>query len=146
MINKCKIFLDTFITDNVKHVKEIIPQNADASFRVYFRVVTKDGSFMVMDSPPDQEPTDLFIKIGKHLIEQGFNAPKLLKIDSDNGFLLLEAFGDNTFINLIKTGYARKKLYSLATNLLIDLHKSPFITSLTLNLYVIPMYLNEFKI
>lgn len=146
MINKRKKLLDKFINDNVKDVKEIIPQKADASFRVYFRVVTKDGSFMVMDSPPDKEPTDLFIKIGKHLIEQGFNAPKLLKIDSDNGFLLLEDFGDNTFINLIKNGYDSKKLYSLATDLLIDLHKSPFITSLSINPYDIPLYLKEVKI
>ena len=140
MINERKKLLDKFINDNIKDVKEIIPQKSDASFRVYFRVVTKDGSFMVMDSPPDKEPIDLFIKIGKHLIEQGFNAPKLLKIDSENGFLLLEDFGDNTFINLIKNGYDSKKLYSLATDLLIDLHKSPFITSLAVNPYDIPLY------
>lgn len=146
MINERKKLLDKFINDNIKDVKEIIPQKSDASFRVYSRVVTKDGSFMVMDSPPDKEPIDLFIKIGKHLIEQGFNAPKLLKIDSENGFLLLEDFGDNTFINLIKNGYDSKKLYSLATDLLIDLHKSPFITSLAVNPYDIPLYLKEVKI
>jgi len=146
MINNRKPLLDKFINDNIQDIKEIIPQKADASFRIYFRVVTKNNSFMVMDSPPDKEPIDLFVKIGKHLIEQGFNAPKLFKIDLENGFLLLEDFGDNTFTNLLKSGYDSKKLYFLATDLLINLHKSPFITSLAVNPYDIPSYLREVKL
>ncbi len=146
MINNRKPLLDKFINDNIQDIKEIIPQKADASFRIYFRVVTKNNSFMVMDSPPDKEPIDLFVKIGKHLIEQGFNAPKLFKIDLENGFLLLEDFGDNTFTNLLKSGYDSKKLYFLATDLLINLHKSPFITSLAVSPYDIPSYLREVKL
>jgi len=146
MINNRKPLLDKFINDNIQDIKEIIPQKADASFRIYFRIVTKNNSFMVMDSPPDKEPIDLFVKIGKHLIEQGFNAPKLFKIDLENGFLLLEDFGDNTFTNLLKSGYDSKKLYFLATDLLINLHKSPFITSLAVNPYDIPSYLREVKL
>ena len=96
-----------------------------------------------MDSPPDKEPVDAFILIAQHLIKLGFNAPTIFAKDIQNGFLLLEDFGDNTFSQLLHTGYDAKKLYKLATDTLIALHKNTMITAINAKPYDMATYIQE---
>jgi len=60
----------------------LAPASADASFRRYFRVETKNpdfGTLIVMDAPPQHEPLDAFIQVDLLLSEAGLNVPKILE-------------------------------------------------------------------
>jgi len=60
----------------------LAPASADASFRRYFRIESKNpdfGTLIIMDAPPQHEPLDAFIQVDFLLSEAGLNAPKILK-------------------------------------------------------------------
>ena len=71
----------------------------DASFRRYFRIERDNASFIAMDAPPSKENCEPFIRIAKHLITGGVHAPKIIEANLDQGFLLLEDLGNQTFLN-----------------------------------------------
>ena len=73
----------------------------DASFRKYFRLSRPRASAVVMDAPPPQEDVRPFVRIGRHLIELGLSAPAIHAIDENNGFLLVEDLGDDTFARVL---------------------------------------------
>jgi len=57
------------------------PASADASFRRYFRIASKNpdfGTLIVMDAPPQYEPLDAFIKVDLLLSAASLNVPKIL--------------------------------------------------------------------
>jgi len=103
----------------------LAPLKGDASFRHYARVGLNGKSVMLMDAPPDKEDVKPFLAIANHLTGLGLSAPKILAQDTEQGFLLLEDFGDGTFTNVFKGGGSEEALYAKATDLLIDLHKRP---------------------
>ena len=77
----------------------------DASFRRYFRIERDNTSFIAMDAPPEKENCEPFIRIAKHLIAGGIHAPKIIDIHPEQGFLLLEDFGNQTFLNVQKKSF-----------------------------------------
>jgi N-acetylmuramate 1-kinase len=78
-----------------------------------------------MDAPPPQEDVRPFVRIAQHLIERGFSAPEILAEDAGAGLLLLEDLGDETYTRLLAQEYNERKLYTLATDTLIALHRLP---------------------
>jgi N-acetylmuramate 1-kinase len=76
------------------------PQAAagDASFRSYWRVQSPRGSFLIMDAPPEHEDVLPWLDIGMRLREAGLHAPAVLAQDLDQGFLLIEDFGQRTLL------------------------------------------------
>jgi hypothetical protein len=66
-----------------------------------------------------------FVRIDTHLRQLGFSAPEILAQDEPNGLLLLEDFGDITFAQLLNAGTDPEKLFALATDVLIALHRQP---------------------
>jgi aminoglycoside/choline kinase family phosphotransferase len=93
----------------------------DASFRKYYRLKTSDVSYVLMDAPPPENPTQ-FCQVATYLRSLGFSAPQIIAHDLDSGFVLLQDFGDKTYTKLLQEGYAEKDLYELATDILISLH------------------------
>ena len=84
------------------HVGELRPASEDASFRRYFRVPDRDGVMrVVMDAPPEREPLDDFIEIDRRLCDAGLSAPQILAIDRRQGFLLMEDFGDEHYLDVL---------------------------------------------
>ncbi|KZY61630.1 hypothetical protein A3742_11845 [Oleiphilus sp. HI0071] len=74
----------------------------DASFRRYFRVKNSNNqSFIVMDAPPEKEDCHPFVEITKAWREQGVLLPELFAIDLEQGFLLLEDFGDTLLFQMV---------------------------------------------
>jgi aminoglycoside/choline kinase family phosphotransferase/choline kinase len=71
----------------------------DASFRRYFRIERDNISLIAMDAPPSKENCEPFIRIAKHLIIGGVHAPKIIETNLEQGFLLLEDLGSQTFLN-----------------------------------------------
>ena len=67
--------------------------SADASFRSYWRGRSGGRSWIVMDAPPDKEDTAPWLDITRRLVDAGLNAPKVLAVDADNGFVLMSDLG-----------------------------------------------------
>ena len=112
--------LDDMGWDNVV----IYPIPSDASKRRYFRITKGDDqSVMLMDAPPEFEDVGPFLKIAKHLKELGFSAPNIIGAIEAEGFLLLEDLGENTFTFSLNGGTDETKLYALAIDALVALHK-----------------------
>ena len=97
----------------------------DASFRRYERVTRPGERAVLMDAPPDREDVRPFMKIARQLAALGFSAPRILAEDVGAGFLLLEDLGDATFSRLMDRGEDAAPLYMLATDVLVDLHRTP---------------------
>ncbi|MTJ84157.1 MAG: phosphotransferase [Telmatospirillum sp.] len=100
------------------------PLAGDASFRRYDRLRFDDGRRAVlMDAPPPEEDVRPFLAIRAQLERLNFSAPGLLAADIGAGLLLLEDLGDDTFTRLLASGADEAALYTLATDVLIDLHR-----------------------
>ncbi len=101
------------------------PLAGDASFRRYVRLERGGDVAMLMDAPPPMEDVRPFARIARHLRALGYSAPEILARDDEAGLLLLEDFGDDTYTALLASGADETALYSLAVDVLIDLHKRP---------------------
>ena len=80
--------------------------SADASFRRYFRVgasgtMSSDGSFIIMDAPPDKEDCKPFVKVAALMLDAGLPAPRVLAWDEAAGFMLLNDLGHKTMMDVI---------------------------------------------
>jgi len=99
--------------------------SGDASVRKYFRLRKDNRGAILMDASLNLEPVAPFIRINRHLHRMGFSVPRILARDEQKGLLLLEDFGDATFARLLDGQGEPQKLYLLATDVLIAMHKHP---------------------
>lgn len=74
----------------------------DASFRHYYRVEATQGSFILMDAPPDREDSAPFLDIAAFLRRFDIPVPHIVQAQQAQGLLLLEDFGDLTFLEAIQ--------------------------------------------
>ena len=104
----------------------LAPASADASFRRYFRIGSKNldlGTLIIMDAPPQHEPLDAFIKVDLLFSEAGLNAPKILEQNSAEGFLLLNDLGNKTYLTELNNETA-DHLYQDATHALVQMQSA----------------------
>ncbi|OTG88505.1 aminoglycoside phosphotransferase family protein [Acinetobacter sp. ANC 3813] len=66
----------------------------DASFRRYARIKLNNKTFMLMDAPPEKEDCVPFVTIDEFFDANGVRVPHIVAKDLEQGFLLLEDFGD----------------------------------------------------
>jgi aminoglycoside/choline kinase family phosphotransferase len=129
-------FANDFIYKNLKNLYnktstskfEISKIAGDASFRSYYRISLENRSFILMFAPPLYEEIKPFMNVANFLIKNGFNAPKIFGVDHDNGFLLLEDFGDLTYSKKFSSSFPLNlndefNCYKNACELLLELHK-----------------------
>jgi aminoglycoside/choline kinase family phosphotransferase len=76
----------------------LVPASADASFRSYWRTHHAGQSWIVMDSPPEQEDPAPWVEIGARLSAAGLHVPKLHAQDLEQGFLLIEDLGSTLYL------------------------------------------------
>jgi len=101
------------------------PLAGDASFRRYERLALEGRTAMLMDAPPPREDVRPFVAIARHLARLGFSAPRILAEDAEMGLLVIEDLGDATYTSELARGADEVALYTLAVDLLIDLHRNP---------------------
>lgn len=98
----------------------------DASSRWYYRVVAKQGSFVLMQM-------EAFESLGRHLpfllVQQhlkacGIDVPDVLDTNPEKGFLLLEDLGDDTLLRVLQgvsDADVERKIYERVIDVLVDL-------------------------
>jgi aminoglycoside/choline kinase family phosphotransferase len=71
--------------------------SGDASFRRYYRMTFRDRSWVLVDAPPEKEDNPRFIRIAEQWRAAKVAVPEVLASDTEQGFMLLEDFGDRLF-------------------------------------------------
>lgn len=98
-------WLDTVLPDHSAPQ----PASSDASFRRYFRVFSDTlspqrvsaGSCIVMDAPPDKEDSHPFVAVSAMLAASGVRVPVVRAQNLEQGFLLLDDLGQQTFLQAL---------------------------------------------
>ena len=114
---------------------------SDASLRTYDRLTQNSESAILMNSPLSENP-DKFVFFDELLAKTGIRVPKILSKDMDNGFILLEDFGDNTFTKLLNGNADEYTLYKMGVDTLIKLQKNIVIPSEGIETYTDKQMLN----
>lgn len=82
----------------------------DASFRRYFRfyprLATLPASLMLVDAPPAQEDNPAFLRAAEEFGAAGLHTPCIHAHDLDQGFMVLEDFGDQLMLPCLQQGQA----------------------------------------
>lgn len=107
------------------HDLELAPASADASFRRYFRVGGRGHDTVIaMDAPPGKEDVEPYLKVAGMLADIGVHAPRVLKRNAADGFLLLTDLGSVTYLaELVDPGRA-DALYADAIRALVRIQAS----------------------
>lgn len=105
----------------------------DASLRSYDRVELNGKTAVLMDAPPPPDPENYLpaqlVDIPRWLLVDGLlknlgvHSPQVFAHDIQNGFVLLEDLGDNSFTRMLDSGYDARNLYRMATESLIKVGK-----------------------
>lgn len=77
--------------------------SGDASFRIYYRVGKDSDSYIVVDSDPEKENNNDFIRIARSLFAHGFHAPEIFAAEDKMGFILLSDLGDQLLLPKLTT-------------------------------------------
>lgn len=96
--------------------------SADASFRQYFRVTNnKDNkTYIVMDAPPEKEDCHPFLLVTDLIRSVGVNAPDVISMDIQQGFLLLDDLGSKPYLDHLDENSANN-LYTDAIGALVKM-------------------------
>lgn len=75
----------------------------DASFRSYHRITHHtQNTYVLMDAPPKQEDIASFIHIQNLMLNAGLPVPKIYNSDIELGFILLEDFGNQLYLDFLE--------------------------------------------
>lgn len=111
---------------------QLEPVSGDAGFRRYFRLRHADGSasgWLAVDAPPEHEANEAFVAIARNLQQQGVATPTVQAADFEQGFLLLEDFGEQLLFHFLQADPERgTELYSEVLLTLLRLQQCPVVT------------------
>lgn len=109
-----------------KTIERVLKLPGDASTRSYYRLWTKEKSFvmMKMENFSAQGANLPFITLQKHLSSNGIDVPTILDMDADRGMILLEDLGDVTLLRCLQevsTPEVERDLYEQVIDSVVDL-------------------------
>ncbi|MDO4905964.1 MAG: phosphotransferase [Lautropia sp.] len=103
----------------------LTPASADASFRRYFRLKARlpngQCSAIAMDAPPPQEDCRPFVHVARVFAEAGVSVPHIHAADVEQGFLLLDDLGNQTYLKHLEDTRTAPALYRDASVALVKL-------------------------
>ena len=117
------------------------PLTSDASSRRYIRLIKGSETALLAQSPADGTAAK-FISIAEILRKLDLSAPRIFASETNQGLVLQEDFGDETFAALLNSGVRGAPLYQLATETLIHLHQQ-FSFSENLKIFDTQRFLEE---
>lgn len=107
------------------------PVGQDCAFRRYFRLRMDSKTAILMEAVPDDHERATpghklsdYIRIGSALKKRGLNTPAIYEAAENDGYLLLEDFGDVSFKQALNRDGDEKLLYGLAADILSELNQS----------------------
>ena len=103
---------------------ELTAASSDASFRRYFRWQAGARSLILMDAPPPQENCEPFVRIAALLASAGVHVPQVLAADLQQGFLILDDLGQQTYLDVINERNA-DQLFDDAIKVLLKQQRLP---------------------
>src|SRR5665647_1467350 len=112
--------LDWLENDLLLTINSCEPASSDASFRRYFRIKVSGGQFIVMDAPPEKENIEPFIRVAGLFARSHVNVPIIFHQNLTDGFLLLEDFGSQCFLDVLNAHNATA-LYQSAFDMLFKM-------------------------
>lgn len=105
---------------------KIDPLPGDASFRRYFRIRQGDNAAMLMHAPPPNEDPQPFLRAAKWLEANGMRAPRILAERAEEGFVLIEDFGDVRMREYLDAWpQDEDEVYRVAIDALLQLRQLP---------------------
>jgi aminoglycoside/choline kinase family phosphotransferase len=137
--------LDWLENDLLLTIISCEPASSDASFRRYFRIKVSGGQFIVMDAPPEKENIEPFIRVAGLFARSHVNVPTIFHQNLTDGFLLLEDFGSQCFLDQLNTHNATA-LYQSALDTLFKLQSCTTIQDCKLPSYNEPLLQRELGI
>jgi len=98
----------------------------DASFRRYFRLDCErsPGTVVVMDAPAPAEDVRPFLEVARLFAQAGMSTPQVLAQNIEGGFLLLEDFGQHTYLDALENFSADSERPQVARGLYRDAWES----------------------
>ena len=93
--------LKTWIATTPYKDYEFSVASADASFRSYYRLRDADKSVIVMDSSLELDSLSPFIDVTSLLLNAKVKAPQILEQDMEQGYLILEDFGNTQLLDIL---------------------------------------------
>ena len=102
---------------------EIEVASADASFRAYYRLSHEDKTVLLMDSSLEKESLAPFIDVTSRLLNAGVKAPHILEQNLNDGFLIIEDFGNTHYLNVLDDKNF-KELYSNAIDVIVKMQNA----------------------
>ncbi|WP_067865255.1 aminoglycoside phosphotransferase family protein [Neptuniibacter marinus] len=97
---------------------QLLPVSGDASFRRYFRAKSNGASWIAVDAPPEKEDSRPFVSIAAELEKIAVSVPHVHRYDLQQGFMLLEDFGDDLYLNKLNKSSV-EQLYADALDSLL---------------------------
>ena len=95
-------WLQPWLCRNLQSLSQVA---GDASFRRYYRLHasenTQGSDLIVMDAPPEKESSDAFLQLAKLWHQEGIAVPRVLASSVEQGFALLEDFGDRQLMQQV---------------------------------------------
>ena len=113
-------YLDDFIEENGFDQAKVERLDNDASRRVYYRVSNGQNSYILCDSSQDLKALQKTIHTNQIFAELGVKVPKIISVDSDQGYMLIEDFGDK-ILNKIITPTNRADYYKKLLSIIYDM-------------------------
>lgn len=106
MTERLQMLRDWLHLDLGLTIDDLAPASEDASFRKYFRIVSGELTYIVMDAPPEKEDCGPFLDVSERLRCCGTNAPEVHAKNLEKGFLLLADLGTELYLDKLNDGNA----------------------------------------
>ena len=102
----------------------ILPLAEDASFRKFYRVVSKKSSKIIVLSKKEKyKNLIVYTAINKFLRTNKILAPKLYGYNFSKGIIVIQDFGDFSFYKILIKKKKKLKIYKKLVDLLIEIQK-----------------------
>lgn len=127
---------------------ELAAVAGDASFRRYWRLTSVCPTLIVMDAPPELEPSAHFVQIAEGLRALNLPVPRVFAADLKQGFLLLEDFGDCLYGDRLLASVSEEvdAMYREAIDLLVQLQRHEQVPGCVLPRFDAALYAGEYRL
>lgn len=102
-------------------VSDVFSLAGDASFRQYFRVISGEGSFILMDAQKEPAVYKAAFNASAYWFENDLPVPKVIAHDDELCCLLIDDFGDNLY-SIVLNQHNYPALYQKAMDVLLKLY------------------------